>query len=243
MRRATKHTLCRVELLRHFTVLEMINSNGSTHVTWSPTLLVTSRRRKWRKFDPRWVNYRLEVQEESPILYLQLGWHYISIMDPLFFSDTKWSHNENCWNNTDTGTPCQFVHHISQSDRSGAETRCLCWEIWSVAVQRYTLSAVLTSDMKDCCRCNSAQEELLYGGGYQTGADRSLVRRRQFSCDTKYWNRNSKLNLKHSQVFLTFRRNEVSLVVHLRNWKAALTNGNASSCWTCTRQHNTFQFL
>jgi len=33
VRRATKQILCPVELLRHVTVLEMINSNGSTHVT------------------------------------------------------------------------------------------------------------------------------------------------------------------------------------------------------------------
>jgi len=100
-------------------------------------------------------------------LYLNKG--------PTLHSDTRWIQNEHCWNNTDTATLCQFVHNISQSDRSGVETRYLCWEIWSVVVQRYTLSAVLTSDMMDCCRCNSAQEEVT-DGRYQTGADTSLVK-------------------------------------------------------------------
>ena len=57
VRRATKHILCAAELLRYVTVLEMMNSNGSTHVTRSPALLVNSRRGKLRKFDPQWVNY------------------------------------------------------------------------------------------------------------------------------------------------------------------------------------------
>lgn len=56
---------------------------------------------------------------------------------------------------------------------------------------------------------------------YQTGADTSLVTQRQFSCDTKYkyLNRDSQLNLKQNQVFLTFWRNEVSLEGYINQWK------------------------
>jgi hypothetical protein len=140
----------------------------------------------------------------------------------------------------------QYWHRNSVSISPPRISKWPMWDWNQVSVLRSLTCG--SSEIHVVSRANIRHDGLLQvellDGGYHTGAaDTSLVTLRQFSCDAKYLNRNSQVNSKHSQVFLTFRRNEVSLIVHQCNWKAALTNGNALSSWTCTRQHNALHFV